>query len=196
MGWTGCNRQRCSCLDKTQCVKLRLQFRLHLTLIMISALVPDLSLTQDEVELSYAITLAEHQLATDIHVTNKSTSTPLEFQALLHTYIRAPAANVVVDGLSGVTYTDKTQQGAKVVESRALVDVKKFTDSVYENGPGEYTVTWPDGGLKVRAIGFKDVVVWNPNAEAGSKMNDMEVGGWSDSKLSFQALNRLIDFLY
>lgn len=58
------------------------------------------------------------------------------------------------------------------------MDVLKFTDSVYENAPGKYTVTWPGGGVEVNAKNLKDVVVWNPQAEAGAKIGDMEAGGW------------------
>lgn len=140
---------------------------------------PDTSLTQDAVELAYVITLADHQLSTDLHVKNASPANIVSFQALLHTYIRAPSKSLHVEGLSQLNYTDKTQTGTpRLVEQRAAVDVLKFTDSVYESGPQEYKVSWPEGGMKIKAIGFKDVVVWNPNAEASAKLSDMEEGGW------------------
>lgn len=108
-----------------------------------------------------------------------STSEPFEFQALLHSYYRAPAAFVNIQGLRGLTYTDKTASGSpKVKEERAVVDVEKFTDFVYENAPNQISVTWPDGGVEIKTIGFKDVTVWNPSSEAGSKIGDMEEGGW------------------
>ena len=54
-----------------------------------------------------------------------------------------------------------------------------FTDSVYQNASGLYEVKWADGnGVRVKARGLKDVVVWNPQEEAGSKIGDMEPGGW------------------
>ncbi|THH05559.1 hypothetical protein EW145_g4700 [Phellinidium pouzarii] len=142
-------------------------------------LTPDVSLTGDHVVLAYVITLAEHQLSTDLHVTNVSTSEPVEFQALLHTYLRAPASSVHIDGLLGLTYIDKTIAGTpKNIESRMVTDVQKFTDSVYERAPGKYNITWPEGGVKVKAIGFEDVVIWNPGSVAGSNIGDMEEGGW------------------
>ena len=145
----------------------------------ITALTPDPSLTGDHVVLAYVITLAEHQLNTDLHVTNASPSAPLSFQALLHTYIRAPAGAAHIDGLQNLTYLDKTVAGnQKLRESRAIADVQQYTDFVYENAPGEYTVTWPDGGLKVKAIKFKDVVLWNPGPQKGKEIGDMEEGGW------------------
>jgi len=145
---------------------------------------PDRSLTADEVKLVYVITLAEHQLSTNLHVENTSKSTPLEFQALLHTYIRAPAKSLHISGLNGLTYVDKTDktqtEPAKKAEKRAVVDVLQFTDFVYEDGPRDYEVTWPDGGIKIHAIGFKDVVVWNPRETEGTKIGDMEEGGWDN----------------
>ncbi|TFK89963.1 galactose mutarotase-like protein [Polyporus arcularius HHB13444] len=135
--------------------------------------------------LDFVVTLAEHQLSTDLHVKNTglSTSPPIEFQALFHNYIRAPASEVRVSPLTGLSYYDKTEATEEArakpkVESRQGVDVTKFTDSVYENAPGRYDVVWPSGAIEVRATNLKDVVVWNPQQEAGAKIGDMETGGW------------------
>jgi D-hexose-6-phosphate mutarotase len=49
---------------------------------------------------------------------------------------------------------------------------------VYENASQSYEITWPGGGIGIKTENLKDVVVWNPQAEAGSKMGDMEKGGW------------------
>lgn len=138
-------------------------------------------------ELAYVVTVSEHQLSTDLHVKNTATSEssppvpakPVEFQALLHTYIRAPANEVRIKGLHGLTYTDKTAPTLpEKQEERLEADVQNFTDYMYHGGPGEYELIWPGGGLKVKAIGMKDVVVWRPSSEIGSKLNDMEEGGW------------------
>lgn len=127
--------------------------------------------------------MAEHQLSTDLHVENPSATETIDFQALLHTYIRAPADNVLVTPLQGLSYYDKTEatdeaRSTPKTEIRQEVDVKQFTDSVYQEAPGQYRVTWPGGGLEIRAKEFKDVVVWNPQEE-GRKMGDMEADGWS-----------------
>lgn len=133
--------------------------------------------------LTYVVTLSEFDLKTDLHVQNTSTSVNnLEFHALFHNYIRAPSADVLVGPLQGFTYYDKTEstEGGKStpkVEARAGVDVKKFTDSVYENANGKYEVTWPGGGLDITTNNLKDVVVWNPQ-ETGRKIGDMEENGW------------------
>ena len=104
----------------------------------------------------------------------------MEFQALLHNYIRTTANEVFVTPLKGLTYYDKTEPNEQLrtkIEAREHVDVKKFTDFVYQNAPGTYEVTAPTTKVEVRAVNFKDVVVWNPQQE-GAKIGDMEDGGW------------------
>jgi glucose-6-phosphate 1-epimerase len=155
----------------------------------VSALGPTPSITAKydrPFHLAYVVTLAEHQLSTDLHVENTSTSStyppsPLEFQALFHNYIAALANDVLVFPLTGKSYLDKTDsslegKNALKTESRAGVDVKKFTDSVYEDAGGRYEVNWPGGGVEIKT-NLKDLVVWNPQ-ETGAKMGDMQEGGW------------------
>lgn len=138
-------------------------------------------------ELAYVVTLAEHQISTDLHVKNTGLSStgPLEFQALFHNYIRAPVDQLVVKPLQGLSYYDKTEASEELksqpkVEQRADVDVTKFTDFVYENpnGPWTYTVSWPTGLVELKTVNFPNVTIWNPQ-ETGAKMGDMEPGGWN-----------------
>ncbi|KAF8237849.1 galactose mutarotase-like protein [Tricholoma matsutake] len=139
--------------------------------------------------LSYVVTLAEHHLTTELHVENRSTPIPtaglpdvLEFQALLHNYIRAPSTQVLIGPLEQISYYDKTEateegrSGAKV-ETRAAVDVKTYTDSVYENAGQKYKLEWPGDGITISSTNFKDVVIWNPQ-ENGRNISDMEDRGW------------------
>lgn len=82
--------------------------------------------------------------------------------------------------LKGLTYYDKTEPDEQLrtkVETREQVDVKKYTDFVYQNAPGTYEVTTSTNKIEIRAVNFKDVVVWNPQQE-GTKIADMEHGGW------------------
>jgi glucose-6-phosphate 1-epimerase len=107
-------------------------------------------------KLTYVVTLAAHQLSTDLHVTNTSATESFEFQALLHSYIAVPAKDqVLVSGLNQLTYIDKTDGAQSKKESRDGVDVRKATDSVYENAPGNYKVVWPEGGIEVKTKNFK-----------------------------------------
>jgi len=156
-----------------------------------SALSPRPSITalyRKPFELAYVVTLAEHQLSTDIHVTNPSGSDTFDFQALLHTYIRAPAQDVKVTPLLGKQYLDKVDKGSTKKEARAEVDVRQFTDSVYEEAPDVINVTWPSGRLFIKKKHFTNVTIWNPGPEAGSKIGDMEPGGWSVIKFTIRSI--------
>ena len=155
--------------------------------IKVAALRPNatiVNLYTKEFQLAYVVTLAEHELSTDIHVSNPSTSLEaLDFQALLHTYIRAPANEVAISPLLGKRYIDKTEKSAEArntlkEEKRSSVDVRAFTDFVYEDAPPKVDVSWPGGGLVLQLHGFTTLTVWNPQAEAGSKIGDMEEDGW------------------
>ncbi|KAI9444816.1 galactose mutarotase-like protein [Lactarius indigo] len=133
--------------------------------------------------LAYVVTLAEHELSTDIHVLNPASSETLDFQALLHTYIRAPANEVSITPLLGKRYIDKTESSPEArstlkEEGRTAVDVRTFTDSVYEDTPSEIKVSWPGGNLALKLSGFTTLTIWNPQEEAGSKIGDMEEKGW------------------
>lgn len=133
--------------------------------------------------LEYVVTLAERELGTDIHVTNQSDKDQLQFQALFHNYIRAPANNVKILPLTGKNYFDKTEatpeaRATAKIEQRKDVDVQKFTDSVYEDAGQVYDITWSQGGIRIKTEGLKDLVVWNPQETAGRAIGDMETGGW------------------
>jgi len=132
--------------------------------------------------LEYVVTLAGHQLSTNLHVHNPSTSEVLEYQALLHTYIQAPAYDVTVAPLKGSYFYDKTADTAEgkltaKLEKREMVDVTTPTDSVYEDASQRYDVTWPRGGIQVRSHNMKDVVIWNPG-NLGRDIVDLEDRGW------------------
>jgi glucose-6-phosphate 1-epimerase len=138
--------------------------------------------------LAYVVTLAEHELSTDIHVTNPASSETLDFQALLHTYIRAPANEVSISPLLGKRYVDKTEKSPEArstlkEEERTAVDVRTITDAVYEDTPPEINVSWPGGGLALKLTHFTTLTVWNPQEDVGSKIGDMEEKGWWVSRL-------------
>lgn len=128
--------------------------------------------------LAYVITLAAHQLSTDLHVENPSTDKTLSFQALLHTYYASNREHVKVSPLTGLAYINKVKGGVEETETRDGVDVLNFTDSVYKNASKEYLISSQGKNIKLKARGLNDVVVWNPGPEAGAKIGDMEDGGW------------------
>ncbi|KAK2461908.1 hypothetical protein APHAL10511_006371 [Amanita phalloides] len=139
------------------------------------------SIYKHSFHLDYVVTLAEHQITTGLYVANTSADA-MEFQALFHNYIRAPSDEVDVTPLQHLLYLDKTDiladgQPKQKLETRSVVDVKRETDSVYENAPQDYEIKWGNGGVRIRSLNLNDVVIWNPGEE-GRKMSDMEEGGW------------------
>jgi glucose-6-phosphate 1-epimerase len=132
-------------------------------------------------KLAYVVTLAAHQLSTNLHVFNES-GQAFNFQALLHTYYAVNAATAKVAPLTGLTYLNKVKGGIEETEQRQEVDVTSFTDSVYKDAvsksAGKYQITDGSVSFELHTRGFKDLVVWNPSQEAGSKIGDMESGGW------------------
>src|SRR6266702_300365 len=153
---------------------------------MAAALQPNPTITKlyaKDFHVAYVVTLAEHELSTDVHVSNPASSETLDFQALLHTYSRAPANEVSISPLRGKRYVDKTEgspeeRSTLKEEKRSAVDVRMFTDSVYEDTPPEINVSWPGGGLALKLSSFTTLTIWNPQEKAGSKMGDMEEKGW------------------
>jgi glucose-6-phosphate 1-epimerase len=130
-------------------------------------------------KLTYAVTLAGHQLTCHLHAHNPSETDTFTFQALLHTYIRANVALTTITPLKGLTYINKLKPGLpEEVEEREAIDVREPADFVYKSAPGHYEVSWGgELGVEIHAVGFKDVVIWNPGQD-GKKMSDLEDGGW------------------
>ncbi|KAJ9106895.1 hypothetical protein QFC20_003903 [Naganishia adeliensis] len=107
----------------------------------------------------------------------------LKFQALFHTYLRvSDAKSVKIKGLkSGLTYLDKvggpwterTWEGGDLVidkqVDRVYYDLGKNEDVVLEDGADKLTV---------HRVNLTDVTTWNPTAEGGAGIADMEPNGW------------------
>ena len=146
------------------------------------ALKPSLLKSEDPASkllLEYIVILDENDLKCDICAKNTTEQSKIEFQAMLRAYIRAPTAELSVEGMKSLTYKNKTKSHMPMeVEERDVVDAKNFVDFVYKDGPNDYIVSWPGGGMTVKAVGFKDVGLWRPDSEVGGKLADMEEGGW------------------
>lgn len=133
-------------------------------------------------ELTYVVTLAAHQLSCDIHVVNRD-SEAFRFQALLHNYLAVPdVSQILISGINaGVNYKDKVRGGSEHAADGGALTITGEVDRVYAKVPGQevHVDDGQGGGYKVRFRGFEDCVIWNPAAETGSKIGDMEDGGWN-----------------
>ncbi|CAO3688124.1 unnamed protein product [Umbelopsis ramanniana] len=123
--------------------------------------------------LNYTVALTEKTLRTTLVVKNEDEDT-FEFKTLLHTYFKiSDISKVAVNGLSNLTYIDKVQNAAKLVEENEKVTFAGEVDRVYANVPEEVTIE-EDGQAKYLIVknGMKDTVVWNPWIEKAKGMGD------------------------
>ena len=100
------------------------------------------------------------------------------FSAALHTYLRVDDVRQVrLDGLDGVPYRDKIDQGRFKVQA-GPVSFTGPTDRVYQPCPP--TVTLHDGArrLRIASSGAGACVVWNPWAEGAERIADMPRDSW------------------
>jgi len=128
--------------------------------------------------LEYIVTLSVHELTNHLVVHNKSSTKTVSHQALLHTYFACDSSTAVATPFKGLTFVDKANNFVESVSEEDEVTFKVYTDRFYKNAGGNYTLKYSGGGVHIRTTGFKDVVTWNPQAEAGRGIPDMEEGGW------------------
>jgi glucose-6-phosphate 1-epimerase len=143
------------------------------------------SLTQNEdtlkmwnynFKLVYSVTLMADSLKTAFIVENTSMS-EFSFTCLLHTYFRVPdVAKATVSSLSGLTYTDRTQDGAVAKEDRDILPIDRFIDSTYADTPSQHIISNVTGNKKMRVDKFNlpDTVIWNPWKDKAAQMTDLD----------------------
>lgn len=122
-----------------------------------------------------AVELTEHELTTELVVTNMGDA-DFAFTAALHTYFRvADVRSSEIIGLGGVAYRDKVT-GEHRVESEPSLTISGEVDRIFWNAPPEVRIQDGGGGreIRVRSAGFADVVVWNPWKELASTLPDFE----------------------
>ncbi|CAH7689806.1 galactose mutarotase-like domain-containing protein [Phakopsora pachyrhizi] len=131
----------------------------------------------------YTVRLVDHSLSTELEVTNLSEE-KIEFQALLHTYLRIPDSkepkDVRVKSLKGLKFTDKVAEGAVATEAHTEVDFSAGeVDRVYQRVPGHIEVDLGLGRLiDINTSQLPDLTLWNPHQNKSDAMADMEKDGW------------------
>ncbi|KAI1205607.1 galactose mutarotase-like protein [Annulohypoxylon truncatum] len=125
----------------------------------------------------YSVTLTPENLSTSIVVTNDGDQ-PIEFQTLMHTYLRVEdISKVQVTGLEESDYVDKVD-AAKEKKQSGAVTIAGEVDRVYTpaKGPSSPVVVAEDGETVFSIVrdNLKDVVVWNPWTDKAAGMGDFE----------------------
>lgn len=119
------------------------------------------------------------ELVVSLSIRN-SGDTPFAFTAALHNYLAVDdIAAVRVLGLHNRHYRDSAADGAERVQHEDALRIDGEVDRIYLDAPREVLLREPQRQLAVRASGFPDVVVWNPGAERGAALADLEPGGYA-----------------
>lgn len=130
-------------------------------------------------EAEVAVTLRPRTLEVTLQIVNRDAA-PFTFTAALHTYLRVhDIRDVSIDGLAGLRYRDSVLDGVEVVQAKTALRIKGETDRIYFDVPESIHVR---EGRKprfaVHAAGFPDAVIWNPGAEKGAALPDLEPDGY------------------
>jgi glucose-6-phosphate 1-epimerase len=128
--------------------------------------------------LDYTVTVGAGTLVMELAVANTGT-VAFAFTAALHTYLSVRELRATrVRGLAGAHYRDKVLGVDDVLETAAELPIDRFLDRVYRAAPADLALIEPARGLDIRASGFFDTVVWNPDAPRGATIEDLESGGY------------------
>ncbi len=101
------------------------------------------------------------------------------FTGALHTYLRvADVRTAAVRGLSGARYHDKIAKRDDV-ETGSELRIDRAIDRIYYAAPEDLALREPGRTLAIRASGFPDTVVWNPDAPGNAGIADLEPGGYA-----------------
>lgn len=111
-------------------------------------------------------------------VTNTG-STPFDFTAALHSYLRVvQVEDVSLEGLYGHHFRDAANGNAIVRDSGIELTVAGETDRVYHDVQRPQQLNAGHLSLRIENQGFPDVVVWNPWEALCAKLPDMPAAGW------------------
>ncbi|CAG8783432.1 3294_t:CDS:2, partial [Racocetra persica] len=84
-------------------------------------------------EIIFIVTLTANTLKNTFQVTNNGTE-PFDFNALLHTYYSVPdISKASIKGLNDITYIDKVDNLARVLDVKDSITIDRETDRIYEN---------------------------------------------------------------
>ncbi|PRC93690.1 D-hexose-6-phosphate mutarotase [Solimicrobium silvestre] len=127
-------------------------------------------------ELTVTLSGAELEIELAIHNTG---NTEFSFTCALHTYLRVEHIEQVrVIGLQGTHYRDSVIGVENCVEMDEVLTIHGQVDRIYMNAPTRLDVQQARQRLAVFSNGFADAVVWNPGAELGRTLADLEPNGY------------------
>jgi glucose-6-phosphate 1-epimerase len=130
-------------------------------------------------EAEYTVALQAESLKMTLEILNTGAQV-FSFTAALHTYLRIKdVEQISVTGLQGLRYRDSAAGGAESCQSEAELYIAGEIDRIYLSAirpiqvveSGQRTIT-------CSAEGFTDAVIWNPGADKGAALADLEPDGY------------------
>ncbi|MFZ6751384.1 D-hexose-6-phosphate mutarotase [Undibacterium sp. Ren11W] len=105
--------------------------------------------------------------------------TAFSFTCALHTYFAVQQiADVQLHGLQGLRYRDSVSGISDCLDNAAWLRVEGEVDRIYANIPAAIELRQPQQTTVITQTGFSDAVIWNPGAEKGSSLSDLEPDGY------------------
>lgn len=111
-------------------------------------------------------------------------SEALPFSAALHSYFAVTdAAQAVIEGLGGISVSDRVEGRDPTPTTEAAADFRfrGEVDRIYlwpgDLRPAPLTLTGGPSPLRISQQGFDDTVVWNPGSERARALDDLPEGG-------------------
>ena len=124
------------------------------------------------------VTIAQEQLQIELVVVNNGNAA-FNFTCALHSYFAvAHIENVRLHGLVGLRYRDMVANTENQLESHESLKINGEVDRIYADLTSNVEIHQPQQSLHISQSGFADAVIWNPGAEKGSSMSDLEPDGY------------------
>jgi glucose-6-phosphate 1-epimerase len=109
-------------------------------------------------------------------ITHNTTSETFSITQAFHTYFRVgDIRQVIISGLAGAAYVDKTDSGAIKFQA-GPVTIDKEVDRIFRNVPAELVIDDKafDRRIRINSKGSNSAVVWNPWVKISSEMADLD----------------------
>lgn len=136
-------------------------------------------------QVSLQVTLGQ-TLSLTLHTRNLGAA-PFQLTQALHSYFSVShAAQVSIEGLSGLPYLDKLRGMSPGMQLTPFA-LDQACDRIYHAAPGAgdtftggYRLVDPgwQRSIAIRTLGSRSVVVWNPGSEGARKMADVPDDAW------------------
>lgn len=124
------------------------------------------------------VTVAEQSLQLDFAVVNNG-DTAFSFSSALHTYFRIDDIQQTrLHGLGGLEYRDTVTGQEHCQQQEEILRINGEIDRIYADVVADIGIEQPHQFVHIRQSGFNDAVVWNPGAEKGAQLSDLEADGY------------------